>query len=307
MDTFDTDEFAYLGDLSLTSDERAAGRVALQARMSVSLTPEEKMHIRRRLQQRIFADPAPLSLWERLRMPVRLQALALAALLLVAASGGGLVYAAENALPGDTLYTVKLVNEAFRARLQGTPESRAQWAVVRLQRRMDELHRLQQRGAQEEEIDVAMGEHLETAAHIVEVEVEALPAAASERAALRTAVRMAIGSEQQDLRRASRINRVLKALRERTDRFEGSAAATTNAAAIDDPLSAIVDADEEDSSLSSASSAAASSSEAESSSASVEDDASVDHSTDDDRSSLPAVSEDEKDTEKLNRVLKPLR
>ncbi len=208
-------------ELSLSADERAAGRMALRATMTLSLTSGEKTDIRRALQRAVYADPAPFSLWEFLRSPVRLQAVALAALLLVAASGGGLVYAAENALPGDPLYGMKLhVNEAFRARLNATPEARAQWAVERLQRRMRELHRLEERGTAEADIDVAIGGHIEEAAYEIEVEVEALPAAAAERAAMRTAVRAAIGTDDGSLRRASRINRVLKALHDRAEQFD---------------------------------------------------------------------------------------
>lgn len=210
--------------VSLTPDERAVGRMALQATMALSLTTEEKTDIRRALQNAVYADPAPAPWWEFLRAPARLQGLALAMLLLVGASGGGIVYAAEYALPGDMLYGVKLhVNEAFRTRLTGSPEERAKWAVERLRRRMDELHRLQARGTAETELDVAIGDHIETAAHQVETEIDALPAAAAERAALRTAVNAAIGTDQDSLRRASRINRVLKALKDRSDRFDAPA------------------------------------------------------------------------------------
>jgi hypothetical protein len=75
----------------------------------------------------------------------------------------------------------------------------------------------------------------------VEAGVDALPAAAAERAAMRTAVNAAIGTDQDSLHRASRINRVLKALKERADQFveapaPGSAAATVDAAAKQGPL-----------------------------------------------------------------------
>lgn len=206
--------------LSLTNEERVACKMALQAKVEMSLTAEEKTDIRRALQHAVYADPGPARLWNWFGLPVRLPAMAFAVLLLLGASGGGLVYAAEKALPGDALYGVKIhVNEVLGASFNNdTPEERAQWAVRRLERRMEELRRLEARGSAD--VDVVIGDYIEAAAHDVEIEVEALPAAAAERAALRTAVRSAIGTDDDSLRRASRINRVLKALGERSEQFD---------------------------------------------------------------------------------------
>lgn len=219
-----TEAQRYLSDadsLSLTPEERATVRLALVAQMTLRLTPEEKTDIRRAVQHAVYADPAPASMWSWLRMPVRLPATAFSILLLLGLSGGTLAYAAEGAVPGDTLYGVKIyVNESIRDSLQWSPSQRASWAVTKLQRRMDELHRLQARGVADTEIDVAIADHVEKAAHAVEFEVQALPAAAAERAAMRTAVNAAIGTDQDALRRASKINRVLKALKERADTFD---------------------------------------------------------------------------------------
>lgn len=212
---------AHADELTLTPEERSAVRMALQAKMAMTLSPEEKLEGRRALQNVLYADPAPVSAWSWLRISVRLPATVFSVLLLVAMSGGGLAYAAEGAMPGDALYGVKIyVNEALRAKFQFTAVDRARWAVTRLQRRMDELNRLEARGVASEELDVALGDHVERAAHDVEFEVQALPAAAAERAAMRTAVNAAIGDDQDSLRRASKINRVLKALKERAERFD---------------------------------------------------------------------------------------
>ncbi len=239
--------FAQSDSPSLSSEERLAGRMALQARMALTLSAEEKTDIRRALQHVVYADPAPAAAWSVFRLPLRLPAMAFAVLLLLGASGGGLTYAAESALPGDALYGVKIhVNEAIRAKFQISPEDRARWAVARLQRRMDEMRGLKARGSADEDIDVAMGDRLENAATNVQAEVDALPAAAAERAAMRTAVNAAIGTDQDSLRRASKINRVLKALKERADGFDAppegtivapAAAARANAKVnVDGPL-----------------------------------------------------------------------
>ena len=207
--------------LSLSIHERNASKAAIHARIALTLTSEEKLAGRRALQHVVYAEPAPSRFWEWLPIPGKLPSMAFSVLLLLGVSGVGLTYAAEDALPGDTLYGVKIyVNEAVRSSLQFTAADRARWAVERLRRRMEELHQLSARGVANGDLDVALGDHVESAAHDVEIEVEALPAAAAERAAMRTAVNAAIGDDQDALRRASRINRVLKALKQRAEGFD---------------------------------------------------------------------------------------
>lgn len=202
--------------LVLTPNERAAGRFALQARMAVALTPQEKTDIRRTLQHALYLDPAPAR-WSWFRLP----AVAFAVVLLLGASSGGLAYAAEYAVPGDVLFGFKLhVNEAIAAGLRRSAEEKAQWSVILLERRMAELRRLEERGLAQDAIEQRVADTLEKTALVVEQSVDALPAAAAERAAARTAVRAAIGSDDDDLRRAARITQVLKALRERAEQFE---------------------------------------------------------------------------------------
>ena len=54
-------------------------------------------------------------------------------------SGGVLAYAAEDALPGDVLYTIKIaVNEPVVTLLQRTPEQAAEWSVRKMERRLHE-------------------------------------------------------------------------------------------------------------------------------------------------------------------------
>lgn len=52
---------------------------------------------------------------------------------------GGVSFAAENALPGDILYPVKVnFNEEVRAALSFTPEAKAEWETRRAERRLEE-------------------------------------------------------------------------------------------------------------------------------------------------------------------------
>lgn len=63
----------------------------------------------------------------------------------VAATGGGVVYAAHSALPGDKLYTVKLASEGVQERLTISPEARfavqAKHAAVRLEETQELMQR----------------------------------------------------------------------------------------------------------------------------------------------------------------------
>jgi hypothetical protein len=75
----------------------------------------------------------------------RMGAMAMCAVLLMGAGGGGAVYAAEDAMPEDILYPVKLhVNERFMGAMHRTPERKVQWEQRRLGRRLAEAEHLSQ-------------------------------------------------------------------------------------------------------------------------------------------------------------------
>src|SRR3990167_11094777 len=55
---------------------------------------------------------------------------AMLVLVLVFGLGGGVSYAAENSLPGDTLYPIKVnITEPARGLLARTPKAKAKWAT----------------------------------------------------------------------------------------------------------------------------------------------------------------------------------
>lgn len=61
------------------------------------------------------------------------------ALIIALVLGGGTSYAAEYALPGDTLYPIKInVNEEVRSALAISPEAQAEWDTTRAERRLGE-------------------------------------------------------------------------------------------------------------------------------------------------------------------------
>lgn len=56
-------------------------------------------------------------------------------------------YAAENALPGDTLYPVKIyINENIRTVLAVTPQAKAGWEIRQAERRLEEAEKLASEG-----------------------------------------------------------------------------------------------------------------------------------------------------------------
>ncbi|MDO8496170.1 MAG: hypothetical protein Q7S43_01815 [bacterium] len=62
--------------------------------------------------------------------------------------GGGVGLAAEQSLPGDSLYQVKIgMNEEVRGWLSVSEEVRANWEVERVQRRLEEAERMASRGS----------------------------------------------------------------------------------------------------------------------------------------------------------------
>lgn len=91
---------------------------------------------------------------------------ALAAVLILVLGTGSLSYAAESALPGETLYSVKIhVNEKVQTALAVTPEAKAYWEAKRAERRVKEAKRLADAGRLTPETNdtliVAFNAHIE--------------------------------------------------------------------------------------------------------------------------------------------------
>ncbi len=91
----------------------------------------------------------------------------IAAVLIVAISGGT-VAASESALPGDILYLVKVhVIEEVQATLAITPKARADWAVARAERRLEEAAALALAGNLNDktraELEINLDKHVRSA------------------------------------------------------------------------------------------------------------------------------------------------
>ena len=123
----------------------------------VSLPKEEKQLARE--QVRLFVQDHPMPevgrVWHRptvflstsffwvYRRPL---AVALTVVVLIVTSGG-VVFAAEESLPGDVLYPIKInVTEEVRAAMIPTKTARANWEITRVERRLNEVETLARLG-----------------------------------------------------------------------------------------------------------------------------------------------------------------
>lgn len=93
----------------------------------------------------------------------------LALVLVVILVGGTTAYAAEAAIPGDILYTVKVnLNESVRETLARGAEAKAEWYEEAANRRMQEAEALAARGTLTADVKVALEERFESHAEALE-------------------------------------------------------------------------------------------------------------------------------------------
>ncbi len=114
-----------------------------------SLTTEEKLTMREKLRAYIALRPIrsqKLFGFVRTRYARKFVAVS-ATVCSLLLSAAGVSYAAEGAMPGDTLYPVKVhVNEEVHAVLLVTAKDRANWEAARAERRLAEAETLQSSG-----------------------------------------------------------------------------------------------------------------------------------------------------------------
>ena len=116
-----------------------------------SLSAREREDMKRNIRLFIAEHPVQPSLSERLFGEVSFSVLhfrpAFAAFLIVLLVGSGTSYAAEGALPGQLLYTVKTaVNENVKGALAFTSEAKAEWNATLAVRRLEEAETLASEG-----------------------------------------------------------------------------------------------------------------------------------------------------------------
>jgi hypothetical protein len=120
--------------LSLTDDERAVARQRVLS--FIKTAAARKSGVERRIQWSDVALHPSLPLKLKYSMPILL-------ILALLASGGGVSYAAQGSLPGDTLYPVKIsINEPVVGALRIGAQAQAQWNLTLAQTRLQEAERL---------------------------------------------------------------------------------------------------------------------------------------------------------------------
>ena len=83
------------------------------------------------------------------------------ALVIAAAVGGGTALAAENALPGDPLWSVKVgVDERLAGMLATDDQAQAQWDLAAIQTRLGEAQQLSSKGALTAQTEADLADNL---------------------------------------------------------------------------------------------------------------------------------------------------
>ncbi len=131
-------------------------RIKQQFKLLRIIAPDasQKEHFRRILQSKITREsralPACGMLIRMARNMRTAPALALAIIITLVGSGSGVSYAAQNAIPGETLYRVKLVTERARVAVTQDTKAKAELHLQFASRRLYEIERLieQNGGAQ---------------------------------------------------------------------------------------------------------------------------------------------------------------
>lgn len=115
----------------------------------ITPSPSQKENFRRVLQGRITLDSSALpaqSMFVRIAQSMRAaHALALAVIITIITSGSGVSFAAQNAIPGETLYKVKLATEQVRAAVTPGKQARAELHLGFASRRLSEVEQLIER------------------------------------------------------------------------------------------------------------------------------------------------------------------
>ena len=113
---------------------------------SIAPSASRKANFRRILESRVSEESSALparSLFTSLGRSIRpAPALALAIIITLVGSGSGVSFAAHNAIPGETLYGVKLATEQIRVAVTPSKKAKAELHLQFASRRLEEIERL---------------------------------------------------------------------------------------------------------------------------------------------------------------------
>lgn len=199
----------YTRDAALTSEEKAAMRSRLMH------------HMRSTHAVHSAADYMYGSFLQQLRFAV-------GGLAVFMVLGMGISYAAENALPGDLLYSVKVgINERVWTWTAVSQEAQAEWSVARTTRRLEEAEQLATNGILNEKISGEITTRLkkdteEASRAITSLKKERIDVAVGSSSRLESSLRIheqaliQVAEERADM--SSQIHVILDTVREKAER-----------------------------------------------------------------------------------------
>lgn len=151
---------------------------------TIKLTPRERDSMRRSLVQFMEAHPVRDAENARLyikpsRNIIKIKFLTyktmIIGLIIALVMGGSVSYAAENTLPGDALYPVKVyVNENARVAVAFSDKSKAELAVELANRRIEEAGKLAVRGTLDVETETQVNANVESQVNVAKEKVALL-------------------------------------------------------------------------------------------------------------------------------------
>lgn len=157
-------QFAVRKGVNVRHKVRMDDTTLLQAAQNISLSPSERVQMKERLLEAMGANR--ITWWS---FSFKSFTTVTAALLIVTLTGTGISYAAEQALPGDLLYPVKVeVNERVVAGLIRDPEEQVRWLARRAERRLEEAEKLAEDAKLTEETEARIAAAFE--AHAKEID-----------------------------------------------------------------------------------------------------------------------------------------
>ncbi len=157
-------QFAVRKGVNVRHKVRMDDTTLLQAAQNISLSPSERVQMKERLLEAMGANR--ITWWS---FSFKSFTTVTAALLIVTLTGTGISYAAEQALPGDLLYPVKVeVNERMVAGLIRDPEEQVRWLARRAERRLEEAEKLAEDAKLTEETEARIAAAFE--AHAKEID-----------------------------------------------------------------------------------------------------------------------------------------
>ncbi len=157
-------QFAVRNGATARHKARMDDTTLLQAAKHIALSPAERVQMKERLLEAMGVNR--VSWWS---FSFKSFTTVTAAFLIVAIAGTGISYAAEQSVPGDLLYPVKVeVNERVVASFIRDPEEQVRWLARRAERRLEEAERLVENSALTDDREVQIAAAF--AAHAKEID-----------------------------------------------------------------------------------------------------------------------------------------